>query len=61
MVLDVQLPGLSGLDLQQELVNGDAQIPIIFMTGYSDIPMRVRAMKAGAMNFSLNLSVTKTY
>ena len=51
LVLDVQLPGMSGLDLQQELGNGDAQIPIIFMTGYGDIPMTVRAMKAGASEF----------
>ena len=51
LVLDVQLPGISGLDLQQELADGDAQIPIIFMTGYGDIPMTVRAMKAGAIEF----------
>ena len=51
LVLDIQLPGLSGLDLQQELAGGDAQIPIIFMTGHGDIPMTVRAMKAGAIEF----------
>jgi DNA-binding NtrC family response regulator len=51
LVLDIQLPGISGLDLQQELAGGDAQIPIIFMTGYGDIPMTVRAMKAGAVEF----------
>jgi DNA-binding NtrC family response regulator len=51
LVLDIQLPGISGLDLQQELAVGDAQIPIIFMTGYADIPMTVRAMKAGAIEF----------
>ena len=51
LVLDVQLPGLSGLDLQQELVKGDIQIPIIFITGHGDIPMSVRAMKAGALEF----------
>src|SRR6266404_4207450 len=51
LVLDVQLPGISGLDLQKELVKGDAQIPIIFLTGYGDIPMTVRAVKAGAINF----------
>jgi DNA-binding NtrC family response regulator len=51
LVLDIQLPGISGLDLQQELAGGDAQIPIIFMTGYGDIPMTVRAMKAGAIEF----------
>jgi len=51
LVLDVQLPGISGLDLQQELASGDAQIPIIFITGHGDIPMSVRAMKAGAIEF----------
>jgi DNA-binding NtrC family response regulator len=51
LVLDIQLPGHSGLDLQQELADGDTQIPIIFMTGYGDIPMTVRAMKAGAFEF----------
>ncbi|HYY29640.1 MAG TPA: response regulator transcription factor, partial [Chthoniobacterales bacterium] len=51
LVLDVQLPGLSGLDLQQELLAGAAQIPIIFITGYGDIPTSVRAMKAGAFEF----------
>jgi DNA-binding NtrC family response regulator len=51
LVLDVQLPGLSGLDLQQELANVDVQIPIIFITGHGDIPMTVRAMKAGAIEF----------
>src|SRR5580700_1246392 len=51
LVLDIQLPGISGLDLQQELADGDAQIPIIFITGYGDIPMTVRAMKAGASEF----------
>jgi DNA-binding NtrC family response regulator len=51
LVLDVQLPGLSGLELQQELARSDVQIPIIFLTGHGDIPMSVRAMKAGAMEF----------
>src|SRR6516165_2395318 len=51
LVLDVQMPGLSGLDLQRELGSTDTQIPIIFMTGYGDIPMTVRAMKAGAVEF----------
>ncbi len=51
LVLDVQLPGLSGLDLQQELAKVNASIPIIFITGHGDIPMTVRAMKAGAMEF----------
>jgi DNA-binding NtrC family response regulator len=51
LVLDVQLPGLSGLDLQQELTKNNAAIPIIFITGHGDIPMTVRAMKAGAVEF----------
>jgi DNA-binding NtrC family response regulator len=51
LVLDVQLPGLSGLDLQQELAKADVHIPIIFLTGHGDIPMSVRAMKAGALEF----------
>jgi DNA-binding NtrC family response regulator len=51
LVLDVELPGLSGLDLQRELIKGDARIPIIFITGHGDIPMTVRAMKAGAVEF----------
>ena len=51
LLLDVQLPGLSGLDLQQELARSEAQIPIIFLTGHGDIPMTVRAMKAGAIEF----------
>jgi len=51
LVLDVELPGLSGLDLQQELAKANAQIPIIFLTGHGDIPMTVRAIKAGALEF----------
>ena len=51
LVLDVQLPGLSGLDLQQELAKVNTPIPIIFITGHGDIPMTVRAMKAGAIEF----------
>jgi DNA-binding NtrC family response regulator len=51
LVLDVQLPGLSGLDLQQQLARADVPIPIIFITGYGDIPMSVRAIKAGAREF----------
>ena len=50
-MLDVHLPGLSGLDLQQELAKAEVQIPIIFITGHGDIPTSVRAMKAGAMEF----------
>jgi len=51
LVLDVQLPGFSGLELQQELAKGHAPMPIIFITGHGDIPMTVRAMKAGAIEF----------
>jgi len=51
LVLDVGLPGLSGFDLQQELGKSEVQIPIIFLTGHGDIPMTVRALKAGAANF----------
>lgn len=51
LVLDVRLPGLSGLDFQSELVKAGIQIPIIFITGYGDIPMTVKAMKAGAIEF----------
>ena len=51
LVLDVQLPGISGLDLQQELASKDIQIPIIFITGHGDIPLSVQAVKAGALEF----------
>ena len=51
LVLDLQLPGLTGLDLQQELAKADVQIPIIFLTGHGDIPTTVRAIKAGAREF----------
>jgi FixJ family two-component response regulator len=51
LVLDVRLPGLSGLDLQRELTAADCAIPIIFITGHGDIPMSVEAMKAGAVEF----------
>jgi FixJ family two-component response regulator len=56
LVLDVRLPGRSGLDLQGELTRSGVQIPIVFMTGHGDIPMSVRAMKAGAVEF-----LTKPY
>jgi FixJ family two-component response regulator len=56
LVLDVRLPDLSGLDLQQELATADIDLPIIFVTGHGDIPMSVRAMKAGAVEF-----LTKPY
>jgi FixJ family two-component response regulator len=51
LVLDVRLPGMSGLDFQSELAKADVDIPIVFMTGHGDIPMTVRAMKAGAVEF----------
>ena len=51
LVLDVRLPGVSGLDFQAELAKADIRIPIIFITGHGDIPMTVRAMKAGAVEF----------
>jgi RNA polymerase sigma factor (sigma-70 family) len=51
LVLDVRLPGQSGLDLQDELVKANNRLPIIFITGHGDIPMSVRAMKAGAAEF----------
>ena len=51
IVLDVRLRGISGLELQTELATGDIKIPIIFMTGHGDIPMTVKAMKAGAFEF----------
>src|ERR1700751_1158979 len=51
LVLDVRLPGLSGLDLQRELARTEAPIPIVFLTGHGDIPMSVRAMKEGAVEF----------
>jgi FixJ family two-component response regulator len=51
LVLDVRLPGLSGLDFQAELNRGNTQIPIVFMTAHGDIPMSVRAMKGGAIDF----------
>ena len=51
LVLDVRLPGVSGLDFQAELTKANIQVPIIFITGHGDIPMTVRAMKAGAVEF----------
>jgi FixJ family two-component response regulator len=51
LVLDIRLPGPSGLDFQAELAKANIQIPIIFMTGHGDIPMTVKAMKAGAIDF----------
>jgi FixJ family two-component response regulator len=51
LILDVRMPGLSGLDLQRDLLQADIRIPIIFVTGHGDIPMTVRAMKSGAVEF----------
>ena len=51
LILDVRLHGLSGLDFQHELIERGQYVPIIFLTGYGDIPMTVRAMKAGAVEF----------
>jgi FixJ family two-component response regulator len=51
LVLDVRLPGVNGLDFQQELANAGVHIPIIFITGHGDIPMTVKAMKSGAVEF----------
>src|SRR5215475_5676236 len=51
LVLDIRLPGMSGLDFQAELRNANINIPIIFITGHGDIPMTVKAMKAGAVEF----------
>jgi FixJ family two-component response regulator len=51
LVLDVRMPGLSGMDLQRELIQAGVHIPIIFVTGHGDIPMTVQAMKAGAVEF----------
>src|SRR6266571_1353702 len=51
LVLDVRMPGLSGMDLQRELAESGIHIPIIFVTAHGDIPMSVRAMKAGAVEF----------
>src|SRR6202521_1066387 len=51
LVLDIRLPGISGLDFQRKLADANNPIPIIFITGHGDIPMSVRAMKAGAIEF----------
>jgi len=51
LLLDIQLPDMNGFELQQELATKDIQIPIIFLTGHGDIPMSVRAIKAGALEF----------
>jgi FixJ family two-component response regulator len=51
LILDVRMPGTSGIDLQNELAKRDIQLPVIFITGHGDIPMAVQAMKAGAVDF----------
>ena len=51
LILDLQLPGLSGLDLQKRMAEADIDVPIVFLTGHGDIPASVRAMKAGAVEF----------
>ena len=51
MIVDIRLPGMSGLDFQTSLVQADINTPVIFMTGHGDVPMTVRAMKAGAVDF----------
>ena len=51
LLVDVQLPGITGLDLQQRLLSSEIKIPIIFLTGHGDIPVAVRAVKAGALEF----------
>src|ERR1019366_6434416 len=51
LILDVRLPGINGLDFQRELSNAGIHIPIIFITGHGDIPMTVKAMKSGAVEF----------
>src|SRR5215813_13415110 len=51
LVLDVRLPGISGLDLQRDLMQANIHIPIVFISGHGDIPMTVQAMKAGAVEF----------
>ena len=60
LVLDVRLPGVSGLDFQRELANAGIQIPIIFITGHGDIPMTVKAMKSGAVEFLTKPFRTRT-
>ena len=51
LVLDVRLPGLSGLDFQNEMAKSNIDLPVIFITGHGDVPMSVRAIKAGAIEF----------
>jgi FixJ family two-component response regulator len=60
LVLDVRLPGRSGLDFQRELAESGIQVPIVFITGHGDIPMSVRAIKAGAIEFLTNRSTIRS-
>ncbi len=60
LVLDVSLPGVSGLEFQRELVDAGLQIPIVFITGHGDIPMTVKAMKSGAVEFLTKPFMDKT-
>ena len=59
IVLDVRLPGASGLDVQAQLADRGIRLPIVLITGYGDIPMSVRAMKAGAVDFLAKPFVTR--
>jgi len=61
LVLDVRMPEMSGLDLQEKLIEAKCRIPVIFITGHGDIPVTVRAMKAGAFDFLQNRSATKRF
>src|ERR1700688_2458058 len=61
LVLDVRLPGQSGLDFQRELAGANRQVPIIFITGHGDIPMSVQAMKGGAIEFLTKPFVIRSY
>src|SRR6202045_2971951 len=54
LVLDVRLPGVNGLDFQHQLIGAGIRIPVIFITGHGDIPMTVKAMKSGAVEFLTN-------
>jgi FixJ family two-component response regulator len=59
LILDVRLPGISGLDFQAQLERFAVRLPVILMTGYGDVPMSVRGMKAGAVDFLTKRSVTR--
>src|SRR6516164_1131760 len=61
LVLDVRMPGQSGLELQRDLAAANRQVPIIFITAYADVPMTVQAMKGGAIEFLQNRSVLRIF